>query len=169
MTGTESNAARRRLPIALVAIAAALLLSGCPGTTDPMSCNCPKLVETVQPIDWIGDGTTPSSIDPYPGPSERLSHHVILNYEVADAAAIAALQQQVEDRLKSFPTVFQTGADRQGSVEFVSDDWIVYIGGVIHEGTTSMTVFVYIDDDDHAAEILAPIAEVLGTIDPGAG
>ena len=164
---TRRGLPRSRLRLLIAFVAAGLLLSGCPNTTDPMSCNCPNLLDTATSIDWTGDGTAPSSVNSYPGGT--LPHQAVLNYDVADAAAIASAQQQVEDRLKSFPAVFQARADRQGSVEFVGADWIVYVGGVILEDRTSMTVFVYIDEDDRAAEILEPIADVLGIIATNAG
>jgi hypothetical protein len=145
--------------LALLATAASLLLSGCPGT-DPADCNCPNLVEAASSIDWIGDGTAPDSVATGAG-TRRFPREVMLFYEVPD---IAEAQQEVEDRLRSFPSVFVVGQDSEGSVEFRSDEWRVYVGGYSAEGIREMSIFVYmVDDDERAAEILAPVAEVLGT------
>ncbi len=108
----------------------------------------------------MGDGSPPSEVTDAGGSSLQ----VILYYA---SSAPYEKQQQVEDRLKSFPDVFKIGQDPQGSATFGSDKWSVYVGGAkLDESTYAVSIFVETPDDEHAAEVLAPIVEVLGTIPP---
>ncbi len=161
MIEMDHTLSRGRFPVALLAIAIAVLLSGCPGP-DPADCNCPNLIETASSIDWLGDGTAPSRVTTSAGvPS--FPREAILHFEVSD---VAETQQQVEDRLKSFPTVFQIGRDYQGSGTFNTDDWSIYVGSVVVEDLPSVVLVRVgiVDDDGNAPTILAPIVEVLGTV-----
>lgn len=158
---TQARTIRHRLSIGVLAIAASVLLSGCP-PQEPADGDYPKLEATVASIDWIGDGIAPSGVEIKPGGS-RLQIRTEVEYPTPDSTA---LQLKIEERLKSFPTVFLVTADREGYVLVEGDDWEVYvvISG-LDDGTPSVSLGVStVDNDDRAVESLAPIIEVLGTI-----
>jgi hypothetical protein len=152
-----------RVVSAGIVIVAAVLLGGCPAQ-NPIDGRCPNMEAIVSSIDWIGDGTPNLSTynDKTGGGDYPCS--VDVYYEASDGVEV---QRQVEDRLKSFPSVFTVENDSKYSVEFVADDWRVAVG--VHryndERGDQIGVFIWmIDRDNRAAEILAPIVDVLGTV-----
>lgn len=148
-----------RLPIVVLAIAASVLLSGCP-VQHPEDGDFPKLEAAVASIDWIGDGAEPSGVDIVPG--GRLPIRAVFWYEASDNDA---LRVEVERRLTSFDTVFTVLSDGVDAMSFEGQGWRVYVmNDTLDDGRPIVSFWVDTKADDReAAESLAPVIEVLGT------
>ncbi|MCP3975537.1 MAG: hypothetical protein GY720_13715 [bacterium] len=157
----EPRTARHRLTMGVLAVAAAVLLSGCP-PQEPADGNYPNLEALVASIDWTGEGTAPRGVAVLPGDSE-LQIRTEIEYPASDSTA---LQVRIAERLKAFPTVFAITRDKATNAWFEGDGWYVYVAtSRFGDGTPAVAVGVgTVDNDDRAVKALDPVVEVLGTI-----
>ncbi|MCP4308712.1 MAG: hypothetical protein GY788_28330 [bacterium] len=160
MSLIELTTTRHRLTAGVMAVAASVLLSGCP-VQEPADGDFPKLEAALASIDWVGDGSVPPGVEIRPGGA--LPIMATFGYASPDAAA---LQLEIENRLKSFDTVFTLTGDSIDTASFSGDNWEVHVSRRAQtDGTPIASIWVEtVADDDAAVESLAPIIEVLGTV-----
>ncbi len=159
MSLTEPRTTQHRLALGVIAVAASVLLSGCP-IVEPSDGDFPKLEAALASIDWTGDGTAPPAVGIQVG--ARLPIRASFEYHSGDAAA---LQLEIENRLKSLDSVFTVTVDRETNARFEGDNLEIHVALVDSAGDSpSVSINVETSDDEDAAlKSLAPIIEVFGT------
>lgn len=161
MSLIEPRTIRHRLTIGVLAVTASLILSGCP-PQEPADGQYPRLEAALASIDWTGNGSQPTGVGIRPGGNE-LPIMTTLSYPSEDAAA---LQLEIENRLKSFDTVFILTADSLDTASFSGDQWVVHVSRkALPDGSPTASIWVEtVADDEAAVQSVDSIIEVLGTI-----
>ncbi len=146
-------------PIMSLAIVLSLLLSSCPSPDENDPPSFPNLEATVTSIDWAGDGVTRGEVEAHGG-TDEFPLRVAVSFSVTDSAAG---QQALTDRFLS------AGLTRveefRHSDTFQEDDWQIHIerDGSLQNPAVKVWVNT-VGNDTRAAEILAPVADALGTL-----
>lgn len=160
MPGNPGRSIANRPVAAFLAIALALILSGCPAPdNDGDDCSCPNLEATVSSIDWVGDGAYQPSIE---------AGTAVSRYRLQVTVLWDSPDREAEQKLLAarFADAGFTNVDDEEYYDlFQGDDWQVHIQTGGTEDEPKVVVFVRIAGDDRrAAEILAPLVDALGTI-----